>query len=305
MMRRRQFLIRAALAGAAGLTSRGGLAADQTEWQKQPIAIFEKVFEGLSYEELAAAMEAIGASGPEATIRPGGHIEPVAAADEVPKMSQALQAKGCRIVIAATHIRRVDEPHTESLLRTLKREGVTHYRMGHYYLDPARPFKKQISEYAAQAKDLAVLNAEIGIQGLYQNHSGARYLGALGWDAAYMLDGISADHLGVALDLRHLRADTGRSWKTMVRALKSHIRSIYIKDAKWSGARSDRLEDVPVDQGFVNNEIFEFVREGLSPMPLCLHMEHMGYRVFEKHEIPGAIEAHRKDIEAIRGWLKN
>ncbi len=181
-------MIRAALAGAAGLASRSGFAANLAEWQKQPIAIFEKVFEGLNYDELAEAMEAIG---------------------------------------------------------------------------------------------------------------------ALGWDTAYMLDGIPADHLGVALDLRHLRADTGRSWKTMVRTVKSHIRSIYIKDAKWSGARSDRLEDVPVDRGFVSEDIFEFVRDGLPPMPLCLHMEHMGYRVFEKHEIPGAIEAHRKDIDAIRRWMKD
>ena len=305
MICRRKFLQQSALAGLAGMGLRSQILAGLAEWQRQPIAIFEKVFEGLSYEELADAMQAIGANGPEATIRPGGHIEPVAAADEVPKMSQALRAKGCRIVIAATHIRRVDEAHTESLLRVLKREGVTHYRMGHYYLDPSRSLKKQVSEFAAQAKDLAVLNAEIGIQGLYQNHSGARYLGALGWDAAYMLDGIPADHLGVALDLRHLRADSGRSWKTMVRVLKSHIRSIYIKDAKWSGTRSDRLQDVPVDQGFVNDEMFEFVREGLSPMPLCLHMEHMGYRVFEKHEIPGAIAAHRKDIAAIQRWLKH
>ena len=304
MITRRRFLSQSGLSLAALASMRGRLLRADSSWETQPIAVFEKVFEGLDFDALADAMAAIGATGPEATIRPGGHIEPEAAADEVPRMSAALRARGCRIVIAATHIRRVDEPYTESLLNTLKAEGVGYYRMGHYYLDPSRSLKAQVADYHAQAKDLAAMNRSFGIQGLYQNHSGARYLGALGWDAAYMLDGIDADALGVALDLRHLRADTGTSWKTMVNVLKPHIRSIYIKDAKWAGARTDRLKDVPVDTGFVTDEIFETVRKGLEPMPLCLHMEHMGYRIFERHEIPGAIEAHRKDIAAIKRWLR-
>ncbi len=250
-------------------------------------------------------MAAIGCDGPEATIRPGGHIEPAAAADEVPAMSAALKRRGRRIVIAATHVRRVDEPHTEGLLRVLKAEGVTHYRMGHYYLDPSRSLKQQVANYRAQCLDLAAMNREIGIQGLYQNHAGKRYLGALGWDAAYMLEDVDPDALGVALDLRHMRADSGTSWQTMVTVLKPHIRSIYFKDGRWRGPRTDRLHDVPVDTGFVTETVFDFVREGLAPMPLCLHMEHMGYRVFEKSEIPGAIEAHRKDIAAIRRWLND
>ena len=305
MISRRGFLTLSSLGGAALATMGQRALASETTWKQQPLAVFEKVFEGLDYEAFAEAMQAIGATGPEATIRPGGHIEPHAAADEVPKMSAALRSRGCRIVIAATHIRRADEPSTESLLRTFKKEGITHYRMGYYTLDPKGSLKKQVANYAAQAKDLAAMNAEFGIQGLYQNHSGARYLGALGWDTAFMLDGIPPDHIGVALDLRHMRADTGTSWKTMVNVLKPHVRSIYIKDAIWSGPRTDRLKDVPVDSGFVNDDVFEFAREGLKPVPLCLHMEHMGYRIFEKHEIPAAIEAHRKDIAAIHSWMAN
>ena len=38
-------------------------------------------------------------------------------------------------------------------------------------------------------------------------------------------------------------------------------------------------------------------------MPLCIHMEYLGYRVFEKHEIPAAIQAHQNDIAALRRWL--
>ena len=78
-----------------------------TAW---PIAIFEKVFEALTYDELARAIAEIGADGVEATIRPGGHISPETAAVEVPKMAEAMQKVGKRIAIAATSIGGVDEP---------------------------------------------------------------------------------------------------------------------------------------------------------------------------------------------------
>ena len=304
MLTRRQFLQSGLVSSAALIAADQVLLASEAPNQSGwPIAIFEKVFEGLSYDELAEAIAEIDADGVEATIRPKGHIEPEAAADQVPKMSEALKKRGKRIIIAATGIGSVDQPDTEPLLRTLKTAGVTHYRLAHYDLDERKPLLAQVRNYAAQVKELASLNREIGIQGLYQNHAGARYLGALGWDAAYMLEGVDPDAVGIALDLRHLRTDTGLSWKTAASLLKPHIRSIYVKDAIWTGPRSDKLRDVPLDTGFVNDEVFEFVRGGLKPMPLSIHMEHLGYRVFEKHEIPAAIEAHQHDISALRRWL--
>lgn len=301
--RRRQFIKKSTLALLA-MSSAPWVRSQHAISPDWPVAIFEKIFEGLSFKELADAVHQIGADGIEATIRPGGHIEPEKAVDEVPAMAEALSQKGKKILIAATHIRRVDEEYTEPLLKIFKQTGIRYYRMGHYYLDHAKPMLEQVRDYAAQARDLAVMNREYGIQGLYQNHAGARYLGALGWDTAMMLEGIDADDLGVALDLRHLKADSGSSWKTMAQALKPSIRSIYVKDGRWIGERGNKLKNVPLDTGFVTQDVFDYVKDGLDPMPLCLHVEHLGYRVFEKHEIPGAIRGHQKDLDVLKHWMQ-
>jgi len=300
---RRQFIRQLALVSFAVQAGRGCLGAATADRDGSPIAVFEKVFEALSYDELADALDQIGADGVEATIRANGHIKPEAAAEEVPKMQAALRKRGKRIVIAATDVRRADAPGTAALLRTLKGNGITHYRMGHYYLDLDRPLKPQVADFAKQATDLAALNKEVGIQGLYQNHSGGKYLGALIWDAVYMLDGIAPDALGLALDTRHLIKDTGSSWRTALAACKPHVRSIYVKDGLWYGPRGDQYKDVPLDTGFVNAAIFREIRRGLAPLPLCIHMEWLGYRVFPKHEIPDAIKAHQRDLAALRRWL--
>ena len=304
MIDRRNFLTLAASVAMAA-QARSSKAKTKVEW---PIAIFEKVFEGLTYVELAKALEEIGADGVEATIRPGGHIDPAVATAEIPKMQQALGDRGKRIIIAATHIRSVHEPATKPLLEAIVANGITHYRMGHYHYDLKKPLKPQLDRFAEQAAELAELNQELGIQGLYQNHSGSSsykrgYVGALGWDAAFMLDKVDPDGLGMAMDTRHLRKDTGASWRVALQACKPHIRSIYVKDGVWKGERGDEYEDVPLDTGFVNKQLFTEIRAGLDPMPLCIHMEWLGYRVFKKHEIPKAIQAHVRDITTLNSWM--
>ncbi len=123
-----------------------------------PIAIFEKVFEGLNYQELAEAIEQTGADGIEATIRKGGHIEPAVAEAEVPKMNEALKARGRRIIIAATSIARADDPDALKVLKTLKANGIDYYRMSHYQLKLGQPLLAQVRNFAAQARELAALN---------------------------------------------------------------------------------------------------------------------------------------------------
>ncbi len=114
MLTRRHFLeMTAAATASLSLAVHHVRATQVTNRASWPIAIFEKVFEALSYEELADAVVQIDADGVEATIRPGGHIEPEAAAVEVPKMAAAMRQRGKRIVIAATSIGSVDEPHTK------------------------------------------------------------------------------------------------------------------------------------------------------------------------------------------------
>ncbi|MCA9192138.1 MAG: hypothetical protein KDB03_10260 [Planctomycetales bacterium] len=295
------------MAAASGVSSSGARTYAAESVGQWPIAIFEKVFEDLNYQELADALVQVGADGVEATIRPGGHIEPEAAEDEVPKMVAALQQRGKKLLIAATHIASADEPTTEPLLKALKSNGIYYYRMKHYFYDLQKPMLPQLKEFNRQIRDLSQLNRQLGLQGLYQNHSGGSakqgYVGALGVDVPMLLDGIEPKLFGLAFDTRHLRKDTGSSWQTSVAACKPHIRSIYVKDGIWEGPRGDQYRDVPLDTGFVNQGVFDTMRAGLEPMPLSIHMEWLGYRRFKRDEIQSAIDANRRDTQTLRKWI--
>ncbi len=150
MLTRRRFLATSSALVAAASWRVPEAAATwaplETQW---PIAIFEKVFEALRYDELADALVQIGADGVEATIRPGGHIEPLRAAEEVPKMATAMQQRGKRILIAATGIDQANDA-ARDLLLVLKAAGITHYRMAHYRLVYDQPLKRQVANYASR-----------------------------------------------------------------------------------------------------------------------------------------------------------
>ena len=83
-MNRREFLKHATVVSVATAVGAPLLRAQNAAQAGEPIAIFEKVFEALDYRELADAVAKTGADGIEATIRPRGHIEPAAAAEELP-----------------------------------------------------------------------------------------------------------------------------------------------------------------------------------------------------------------------------
>lgn len=117
------------------------------------------------------------------------------------------------------------------------------------------------------------MNAELGMEAIYQLHSGWKTAGSLLWDAALIFEELNPKHFGLGFDLRHTKTDGGRSWEMTERLARKHISAIYVKDTKWGGNRSNKLVNAPLGTGFVTEKMFNQVRKSLSPMPISLHME--------------------------------
>jgi hypothetical protein len=301
MQERRSFLKQALAAGALAGLARADEKASPRPW---PLLLFEKPVQALSYDEIGEQLAAMGFQGIEATVRKNGHILPANAAKEIPGMIKSLSKAGLNTIIAATDITDADAQN-EDFLKVLKDNGITHYRLGFYrYGKKGNPFE-QVEAIRDRMQALAELNEKLGMHGVYQLHSGhggIGYVGSLVWDVAYMLQDINPDALGLAYDLRHTRNDTGNSWKHAAEVARKHIRAIYIKDAKWEGERSDKLVNTALDTGFVNKEIFDYVRNGLQPMPISLHMEWGKAQIYPKDSVREAWPLIRKDMEVLKKW---
>ena len=292
---RRHFIAGAAAAAAAvAFPGRIGLAA-RAEQERFEICAFIKFVQSLSYDEMAESIAEIGFDGIESTVRAGGHVLPERVADDLPKQLEAVKRHGLDMTMITTDVLGVDQPLTESVLRTGAALGIKMYRMGFYRYDKKRGVMDQLNELRPRLKDLAALNRELGISAVYQNHSGADFVGAPVWDLQYLLQDVPVDEIGVAFDIRHATVEGGLSWPLQYDIVKPHMGAVFAKDFDWVG---DKAEHVPLGEGRVDRKFFKMHAQSGIDCPVSLHVEYL-----KNGDAQDNLAAMRRDLATLRKWL--
>lgn len=294
-MQRRQFLGQSALAIAAGslaTTQAAGEAASAT----RPRLVFTKGLEKVPFDELAEKVAALGATGLEAPIRKGGHIEPEQVPDKLPGFVAALKKQKLELAIMTTDITKADKS-AEMILRAAAAQGIRQYRLGPYTYDLKKPIAPQLEDVHAKLKALAALNKEIGIQGQFQNHRGNNRVGSPLWDLITALEGIDPAHLGIAFDFAHATVEGQNAWELTLRRALPHVVAVYFKDYKLEGRE---WMPCPLGEGCVTSKSAALVKELLpANTPISLHVEY----IEGKDKEARTLEAMKKDLATVAGWL--
>lgn len=292
---------RAMLAGsfAAGLASLSApvLTASESTTPPRlgPLCLFAKHLQWLSSEALTDLLVELDVAGIEATVRAGGQVAPAEVRTQLPELAETLARRERRIVIMTTDITSPESPHATAVLETAAKLGITHYRMGYYHYDLKQPILPQLEAFTTQAQQLAELNRELGLTGLYQNHAGDRYLGAPIWDLRQLLASIPTEQIAVAYDVRHATVEGGLSWPLDWALIRPHVGAFFLKDFRWEGRQP---QNVPLGSGSVSPQLFAAVRDTGLSVPVSLHMEYIDHRRPEL--IEACVAAYRADREATR-----
>ncbi|MFK7819724.1 MAG: sugar phosphate isomerase/epimerase family protein [Planctomycetaceae bacterium] len=296
-MNRREFLASA----SAGLALATHPSANATPTAKQhKICAFTKPFNSLSFDQLTEQMALIGFDGIEAPIRPGGHVEPKQVPDKLPELVEALKKQNLELTVLASNINDASRPLTESVLKTAAKLGIKRYRMQYFKYDLKKPIKPQIENWKSQVRELAALNKELGLTGLYQNHAGRNYLGAAIWDLPMLLDGIDPAHIGVAYDIRHATVEGGTSWPVSFQMVQPHISMVYVKDFQWG--EGTKPENVPLGQGRIDaTQFLKLLSKSGYNGPISLHEEYLDHR--KPDLVPQHLAAFKKDLGVLKAWL--
>ena len=234
MNHRRQFLLAsAATIAASQLNFNSAFAA--TKKRDNKVCVFTKPFNSLSFDELADKIAELGFDGIEAPIRSGGHIDPEQIEELLPSLVEALKKRGLEINVMTCDVNDPNDPLTRKVLRTAATLGIQRYRMKYVAYDPDQPIRRQLQNWNAQFRELAAMNHDFGIRGLYQNHAGAKNLGAVIWDIREVSKGIPPTDIAVAYDIRHAMVEGGQSWPVTFRMIQPHIDTVFVKDYRWVG----------------------------------------------------------------------
>jgi sugar phosphate isomerase/epimerase len=293
---RRDFL-RESVAIVAVLGAGRLSAATTSGGKRNPICVFIKFVQSLSYDQLADAVAEMKADGIEATVRKGGYIPPERAADELPKLVDALAKRNLKVSMITTDVLGVDDPNTRPVLETAAKLEIPMYRMGSYKYDLKRFVIDQLNAIGPPLKELGALNAELGIQAVYQNHSGADHVGATVWDIYSLIKDIPKEQISLAFDIRHATIEAGLSWPTLYNAMRERISTVYVKDFDWVGRSA---EHVPLGTGRVDRSFFQRLLADGFAGPISLHVEYLGRGTVQEN-----LDALRRDLGVLRGWLQS
>lgn len=298
-LRRREFLRQSTTVAAAAAwlaaRNRGWAAPAAGEAGRYQVCAFTKFMQSLRFDELGAAVAEAGFSGVEAPVRANGHFSMEQAPDKLPQLVDALRNHGVEVTIVCTDLVRADQPGAEACLRTAKDLGIRRYRMGFYSYDLSRPVLPQLAEIAPALKDVAAMNRALGLQAVYQNHSGADMVGAAVWDIFRLIEDIDPAEVALAFDIRHATIEAGLAWPAVYNAVRDHIGAVFVKDFQWQGRRA---EHVPLGTGRVDPAFFKLLAESGFSGPISLHVEYLG-----DEDAAANAAALKRDFAKLREWL--
>ncbi len=261
-------------------------------------------FPGMDWPRLAQSVKKLGFGGIDLTVRPGGHVLPERATDDLPKAFNAIRAEGLSVPMITTGLISATDPHAKPILATAGRLGINYFKPGYYkyaFSDVRSELNKAMSEFRA----LTELGKQQGVQAGFHNHEG--YIGAQLWDVAQTIDQLDPKWVGYYFDIRHAVAEGGGAgWKIALNLAALRIKMIAVKDSYWDRtARGWRQINCPLGDGMVDWKAYlKALRETNFQGPISLHLEYeIPYKTdAEKEE--KTIEAAKRDLEFLKARVQ-
>lgn len=292
---RREFGKVVALAAAATALPSRLFAAENAKSQRKFCA-FIKFLQELDYNQLTEAIAEAGFDGVEVTAREkDGYIHPAAAADELPKLQEALAKRNLEITILTTDILSADQAYARPMLQAAAGLNIPLYRMGFWRYDLKRSILEQVAELHPVFQDLTEMNRELGIGGMYQNHCGADFVGATMWDLQRLLQDYPVSELGCVFDIRHAQVEAGEAWPVYFNLMEPHFSALSIKDFVWDGLKS---KHTPLGEGRLDPKFFKLLNASSFAGPISVHVEYLPSAGIQEN-----LQALKTDLQTLKTML--
>lgn len=276
--------------------------------QEKPLEVhlFSKHLQFLDIKKAAQVAKEIGFDGLDLTVRPKGHVLPENVITDLPKAIKDIKAAGSNCKMITTAITDINNSYDLDIIKTAANADIEFYRMDWYKYHEDISMEESLLIYQNQIKNLGEVNKQHNIIGCYQNHAGTK-VGASYWEIHQLLDTVDNDYFGAQYDIRHAMVDGGLSWGNGLELLNHQIKTIVLKDYKWTKIDGKyKVINVPVGEGMVDfNKYFKLLKAyGLNP-PVSLHLEYdLGGAEKGRREIKVdkevVFKAMKKDLNAVQ-----
>ena len=250
--------------------------------KKYPINFFTKPLDKYGNDFMIDTLKMGRVDGLDLTVRPKGSILPEKVAEDLPVLAEMAKKNGLFLEMMVSNITSEETPHAKNVLKIAAQQGIKHYRMGYFRYNDDEKAKETIAHAQTQIQSLIEINAQYGIQGGYQNHTG-NYFGAPLWDLIGVLEKVASPWISSQFDIYHAYSEGYRSWEVGMEIMAPKIGSLAIKDFTWeiNNGRA-KIKKVPLGHGIVDLDgFFKNIKNMNITAPITLHIE---YPLLEKYE---------------------
>jgi sugar phosphate isomerase/epimerase len=250
-----------------------------------PFCLFSKPLPEMDWPRLARAAQHAGFDGLDLTVRPGGHVRPERAAEDLPRAVEAVRAAGITVPMITTALTSADDPAAPAILSTAGRLGIRYFKAG-YYLYDSGDVRGVVARAARAFRGLVELAALHGIAAGYHNHAG--YVGGALWDLATIVDPLDPRWAGYYFDPRHAVAEGGAgAWTHALDLVAPRVKMVALKDFSWVKTKEGwRDENCPLGEGMVDwRGVFSALCRAQFGGPVSVHIE---------YDVAGATTAERE-----------
>lgn len=247
--------------------------------------VFSKMFQPpvlRGPEELCDLLAAAGCDGVQWTVRPGGHVEPARAKEDLPRLVRIAAARGLKCRTICTAIADPAAPEAEELLRVAADCGVEMFRPAYLlYDEPRESPRESLERFRRAFAGFAALGARTGVKATYQNHSpwwGPRVFGSVVWDLWECLRDLDPADVGLEFDPMYAFFQTGGAWRHGFGLVAPWIAALDLKDFRYAPPREPgrpfEIGMVAAGKGVVPwDEVRELVAAHAPRVPRILHFE--------------------------------
>jgi sugar phosphate isomerase/epimerase len=250
------------------------------------VCLFSKHLPTMDWSRMAQAVKKLGFGGIDLTVRPGGHVLPERAAEDLPKAVAAIRAEGLSVPMITTGLTTATDPTAKPILTSAAKLSIPYFKPG-YYRYAFKDVRAELQTAMGDFRALTELSKQAGVQCGFHNHEG--YVGAQFWDVAQTIDQLDPKWVGYYFDVRHAVAEGGvGGWKASLNLAAPRIKMIAVKDSYWEKSSKGWVQvNCPLGQGMVDwKTYFKTLRQANFHGPISLHLE---------YEIPGATKAAQED----------
>lgn len=271
---------------------------------KGDLCLFSKHLPALRWQELAQTAKKIGFSGIDLAVRPGGHVLPERAVEDLPAAFAAIKTEGLSVPMITTGLTSATDLTAKPVLTVAGKLGIQYFKPG-YYKYELRNLRHELEKFGIEFSKLTELGKQCGIQCGFHNHEGN--IGAPIWDVATVIDRLDPKWVGYYFDVRHAVVEGGvGGWKIATNLVAPRLKMIAVKDFYWEkSTKGWGIVNCPLGQGMVDwKQYFKLLRQANFHGPISLHLEYeiSGKTAAAKEE--NTIVAAKRDLEFLKAGLQ-